>query len=343
MKRQITSTLTILLSLLFLQGLSISGFSQEEKVTGKWLMEKNGTTLEFIFKYDNNGESHITKKFNSSDFTGYKIGNQVTFSLTRPAGTMAFKGDIKADEGTGNFVFSPDESFVKAIRDNGFKPMKIEGLMLSLFQNTHISYFAGLKRLGYSELSSSRLLAFIALEITPDYIGSMRNWTGEELTANELVQCAALDINENYAKQMAQAGLDLSPIDLVRFKAMDIDLSYIADMRKVGFDNLDANKVTQLKGLNITPEYVSEIRNLGFKGASLSEIVQFKALGISEKFINEIKQAGYPNLTIRELTQCKALNIDRSMIKKAKDFNDGKLPEFRRLITIAALRQRPGR
>ena len=372
MKRLITTTLPILLSLLFLQGLMVSGFSQQEKATGKWSMEKDGSGFKFEIEYiRSDGKSTQSEKFNTSDFTGFKIGNQVSFSVVRPAGTMVFKGDVKANEGQGTFVFTPDNGFAKAITDNGFEAMKIEGMMLALFQNTPKSYFADLKKLGYSGLPNARLLAFIALEITPDYISGihkagypdlpagnivtfkamkitteyirdMREWVGKDLTANELVQYSAMKIDKDYAKEMAQSGLDITPNQLVQYKALKIDPSYIADMRAVGFKDLNSNQITQLKGMDITPEYVAKIRELGFTEASSNEILQFKAMGITEAFVKDLKQAGYTDLSISQLAQCKALNIDRELIKKATDFYDGKRPEFRKLVTFAALRHSPG-
>jgi hypothetical protein len=371
MKRLITSSLSILIAVIFIQGSIASVHGQQKKTTGEWRLEKKGSSLNFSFKIEDNDGFTNQNTFIASDFVGFKTGNNITFSLTGPAGKMVFKGDVSANQGTGTYVFTADNSFIKIAKENGFDNIKIKVLLVALFKQTPKNYFVDLKKLGYSDIGS-KLSAFIALEITsqyiiaikdagypdlsagqmvtfralgisPDYVSKIRKWVGEDLSSSEIIQYAALGVDDNYARKMNQTGLVLSPQDLVRFKALNIDPEYIASMRKLGFEDLNPNKITRLKGLNITPEDVIKIRKMGFRYAGVNEIVQYRAMGLTEEFVLEMNKAGYPNLTIHQLTQCKAMNINYAIILEAKDSFEGKLPEFSKLIQFAALRHTPGK
>ena len=371
MKRLITSSLSILIAVVFIQGSIVSVHGQQQETTGEWKLEKKGSSLNFSFKIEDNDGFINQNTFKASDFVGLKTGNKITFSLTGPAGKMVFKGDVSANQGMGTYVFTADNSFVKIAKENGFDNIKIEGLMLALFQQTPKSYFVDLKKLGYSgigskliafialgitpkyimaikdagypDLSAGQMVTFKALNISPDYVTKIRKWVGEDLSSSEIIQYAALGVDDNYAREMNQTGLVLSPQELLRFKAQKIDPGYIASMRKLGFEDLNPSKIAQLKGLNITPEVVTKIRKMGFRNAGVNEIVKFRAMNLTEEFVSEMNKAGYPDLTIHQLIQCKAMNINSAIIREAKDFYEGNLPEFSKLIHFAAMKRTPGK
>jgi len=245
MKRNITLTLSIIIALLVLPGLTLSTYSQKKEISGKWTMVKEGTELDFQFRFGEESKGMVSHSLVASDFVGYQVGKNVNFSMTRPAGKLVLKGDIDTNSGKGTFNFTADNSFIKAMENSGFEEMKVYGLMLATIKNTPKSYFSDLKNLGYSDLSSSRLTAFIALDITPLYIKSIHNagysdlpenkmvsfkalgitseyidkvkkWVGDDLTENELVQFSSMGIDEEYANKMSKSGIEISPKQISR-------------------------------------------------------------------------------------------------------------------------------
>src|SRR5210317_140875 len=119
MKNQITHRITLLISLFIISGLTNGGFAQTEKLTGNWTIQHDNGTIDLRMILDHEADyNYQTNKLVSSDFTGYKVGKAVTFSLERPAGKIDFKGDIDDKGGNGTFTFYPDIYFIKEIADN---------------------------------------------------------------------------------------------------------------------------------------------------------------------------------------------------------------------------------
>ena len=52
MKRLITSSLSILIAVIFIQGSIASVHGQQKKTTGEWRLEKKGSSLNFSFKIE---------------------------------------------------------------------------------------------------------------------------------------------------------------------------------------------------------------------------------------------------------------------------------------------------
>jgi hypothetical protein len=341
------------------------------KLDGKWEVEPTDKSggKELLFqlrssKIEGNDNWTFSEELGKSELDGFANGDNVAFSLKRPAGSIKFSGTIKNDTGDGTYIFTPDNEYVRALAEYGYN-LNAHELLLFAFKNQTIDYIKQLTNLGYKDVSESNLIALTALDVSidyirtisaagfddlpasqliafkaqnidPEYISRMKKLAGEDLSANEIISFAALGITEKYVAEMSQAGYKLSGNQLTAFKAMDISPEYIKELAAYGLKDLDADKVVELKAQNITPDYIELCKKMGFKDLSIDNIVQLKIFNIDKSYIDQIKAEGYPDITLEEAVQFKIFEIDKAFIKKTTDYL-GRKPTPEKLVEMKAV------
>jgi hypothetical protein len=371
MKKLLAFLMFSLIPCLFTSGLI---FAQADggKLDGKWEVEpsdkKDGKELQFQLrssKIQGNNHWSISEELSKTELAGYTNGQNVVFSLKKPAGTIRFSGNIANDTGDGTFSFTPDNDYVKALSDYGYH-LNSNELMLFAFKNQTIGYIKELKSIGFEDISEgnlialtaldvdmdyihkikaagfddlpvSQLIAFKAQNIDPEYITSMKKLSGEDLSANEIVSFAALGITEKYVEEMSKVGYKLSGSQLTEFKSMEITPEYVKELAAYGLKDLDAQKIVELKAQNITPAYIESCKKMGFKDLSIDDIVQLKIFNIDKAYIDQIRAEGYPDITFENVVQFKIFNIDKDFIKKTTDYLGSK-PTPEKLVEMKAVR-----
>lgn len=369
--KKIISFLLITLGTYFLTCGFVFAQAQDGKLDGKWEVEPSDNhdekDLQFQLRSSKiQGDNHwsFTEQLNKSELEGYANGQNVVFSLRRPAGTIKFTGNMSNDSGNGTFTFIPDNEYVKALANYGYS-LSAHELMLFAFNNQTIEYVKQLNSMGYKEISESNLVALTALDVSidyirkinaagfedlpvsqliafkaqninADYISRMKKLAGEDLSANEIISFAALGITEKYVADMNQVGYKLSGNQLTTFKALDITPEYVKELSAYGLKNLDAEKIVELKAQNITPDYIESCKKMGFSDISIDNVVQLKIFNIDKAYVDQIKAEGYPDITLEEVVQFKIFNIDKAFIKKTTDYL-GKKPSPQKLVQMKAV------
>jgi hypothetical protein len=347
----------------------LSGQSGAQKLEGTWKMEAEEAGLHFQFeatdKSAKGGLSHnnFSVTVSKSDLTGFKSGDNVSFSIKKPGGEVAMTGDVKGEEGEGKFVYTPDAGYVKSFADAGYKDLSLNILLLFTLKNADINYVSNIRKLGYPELSEDNLVALVALDVSVDYIKQIHDAGFKEIAISKLIGFKALNVDPVYIANMKKlSGGDLSADDITAFAALKIDEKYAEEMYKSGY-KLSGNSLIQFKALGITPEYVKEIMSAGLKDISEDEIVQLKSqkidghylievkemgfgieidvplivklkiFKIDKAYIEEMKAAGYPGLSTDQLVDFKIFHIDKTFIEKATKFLGSK-PSPEQLIQL---------
>jgi len=366
--KKIIACLMLTLSTCFITGAYVSAQSEAGKPDGKWEVEpsdkKDGKDLQFQLrssKLQGNDHWSFFEQLSKSELTGYVNGQNVVFTLKRPAGTVKFTGNVTNDIGNGTFTFIPDNDYVKALSDYGYS-LSVQELLLFAFKNQTIGYVKELNSLGYKDISESNLIALTALDVSidyirkisaagfddlpvsqliafkaqnidPEYIARMKKLAGNDLSANEIISFAALGVTEEYAAEMRQAGYELSGNQLTEFKALGVTPAYVKELDAYGLKDLDAQKIVELKAQNITPAYIESCKKMGFKDLSMDNIIQMKIFNIDKAYVDQIKAAGYPDITLEEAIQFKIFKIDEEFIMKTTDYL-GKKPTPEKLVQL---------
>jgi hypothetical protein len=331
--------------------LALASLTFAQQVTGTWtafVNKKDADRLNFQFRKDGNRHSNMGTDFRLSDLSGLapdvlNAGSRdVKFTLTRDAGVVSFDGHFRDGAGVGNYRFTPNGDYVKAmaalgfsglsdeklfemamidvsisytreLQSLGFKP-DVEGLIEARIFNVDRAQVEGLKSVGYEGQSLKKLVELRVHGVTPEYIKEMRA-VGFNESLDKFAEMHIFGVTPEFRQTMAQAGYpNLGAEKLVEFKIHGITPAFIQQMKFLGFTDLSASKLTELKIFNVNAQQVDELKQMGYTGLSADKLVELRVHGIGRDFIERVQKAGYKHPSIDELVEMKLFGI-----KKNKD------------------------
>lgn len=216
------------------------------------------------------------------------------FTLTRPAGTLTFRGKFEGKEGYGRFTFAADQSFLEWLNKEGISGMEDQMVIFLFFANTGKEYVEFLKKSGYNKISGEDLGRLAIHELDRKTIESFLE--------------AARDLGDE------RPSID----DLLNLKIHDLDRDYIRAMAKTGFKGLNLENVLNAKIQDVTPEYVQQCRDMGFKGQTLDEVIGFKVHEITPEFMQQCRNMGFKEVNADDLMQLKIHEITPEFLQEMK-------------------------
>jgi cytoskeletal protein RodZ len=169
------------------------------------------------------------------------------------------------------------------------------------------------------EVSINDIISIKALNITPEYIKSLKEAGYSDLSNGKLISMKSQDITADYIKGLQAAGFkDLSANDLISFKAQEITPEYARSLRDAGFPDLSNHHLISMKAQGITAAYIKELKTT-FKDLSPNDVVSFKAQGITKEFVQSFEALGYKDIRVNQIISLKALGVTPEYIKGFKD------------------------
>ncbi|MCW3090515.1 MAG: peptidase BlaR1 [Ferruginibacter sp.] len=301
------------------------------QTSGNWFATIKGDKINIQFRNDDEGHSSNGTTFQLSEFKDLPKDKPGTFTLTREAGTMEFKGKFDGDKGMGEYQFKPDKSYSDAMYKEGIDVKEDRDGMVFFLVNVKRSYVQMLKQQGYTDLDKDKLVPLAALDINEAYITSIKQAGFTRIDLDNLVPFKALNVDKAYIEEIRNTGYkDITPDKIITFKAQGIDGKYIADFRnstnnELKEKNEDAVNQKNNKNLNLDKGKNKALDLTGNrqKNKNLNndddDLIAFKALKIDEPFINSFKEVGYNNLSNSNLISMKAVGVTPVFIKSFRD------------------------
>lgn len=306
--------------------LCFSVYAASDMKSGVWTAELNtdGTALQMtLFRgHDSEGRNNSMMGFRLklASLTGLNAADvraasaNVQFTLTRPAGSIAFEGRFSNGTGAGSFRFTRNEGFERE-----------------------------LAAIGYSSFNDNEMLAMMESDFTPQVVRDMRA-LGYQPTKQQVVEMAIFNVNADMVREFARLGYpNLSFQSLVNLRVGHVDAAYITAMKELGYDNISASKLANLAILGVTPAYVRELRSAGLGELSSQSIENlrigritkesiegYKRLGlnptprelgdfgihkVTPEYIEQLRALGYTNLTPQQLIEMRIFRVTPEFIR----------------------------
>ncbi len=172
--------------------------------------------------------------------------------------------------------------------------------------NIDAAYIESLRKAGYPNLSTNKLVAMKAQGITAEYIQGLHAMGFKNVSASNLIAVKAQNINAAFVNGLKGVGyynLDLK--DLIPVKALGIGPDYIKGFQDAGYKDLPLHQLVAMKAQGITPALVKEYKSLGLGEVSVNDVLAAKATGTTPTFIRSMKQKGHNLKSINKYIQLK--------------------------------------
>jgi hypothetical protein len=265
----------------------------QEAVTGTWKAEvkteKNDKIqVSFERKTEKGGKHQHGSSFAYSDFQGLtreKAQNgRVSFSLAREAGTIECEGEFTNGKGAGTFRFSPNKSYVDAMRSRGFdfeKPSK------------H----------GHGDEPENRLFAAATINVTTALADDLLSANFGKLDVDDLFKAAIFKVDSKFMREMKDSGFpNLGMEELVKARIFKIDGEFLRELAAQGFSDEPFENVVKMRIFKITPEFITGVRSEGFQNIDIEDLVKMKIFNINAEFIRQARAEGVP-MDVEKLVQ----------------------------------------
>lgn len=316
---------------------------------GSWFATIKGEKINFQFKNNDDDNSSNGNSFQLNEFKDLPRDKAGTFTLTREAGTMEFKGKFEGDKGMGEYKFLPNKNYSDEMRKEGIDVAADRDVMVFFLVNVKRSYVQMLKQKGYTDLDKDKLIPLAALDVSEAYITSIQQAGFKNIDLDNLVPFKALNVDKAYIDEIRNAGYkNVTPDKIITFKAQGIDGKYIADFRnssKAGTidkqDEDDDAEDNNDKNHNKNPDLnknknqhlnsnKNDHKNKSADKHDDDDVIAFKAMNIDAAFVNSFKEVGYNDLSNSDLISMKAIGVTPEFIKSfsSAGFNNLKADEL---------------
>jgi hypothetical protein len=263
-------------------------------LSGEWTAsvesekEPNKLYLSFERRTEKGGHSNMGSNYDYAELQGLsreqaRAGGPVRFSLVREAGTIECEGSFREGRGSGTFRFTPNQSFVSAMKARGFDFEKDSSKWDD--ERDH----------------EDRLFAAATLNVTTALADDLLAADFGKLDVEDLFKAAIFKIDSRFMREMKESGFPgLGMEELVKARIFKIDADFVRQTARMGFDKEPFESLIKMRIFKVTPEFVAEVRGEGLTDLSVEDLVKMKIFKIDADFIRRAKADGTP-LEVEEL------------------------------------------
>ena len=249
--------------------------------------------LSFERRTEKGGRSNMGSNYDYSELQGLTsqqahADGPVRFQLVREAGTIECVGSFSGGRGSGTFRFTPNQSFVSAMKARGFDFEKEDGRMFGDERDRD---------------REDRLFAAATLNVTTALADDLLSADFGKLETEDLFKAAIFKVNSKFMREMKESGFPgLGMEELVKARIFKIDANFVREAARMGFDKEPFESLVKMRIFKVTPDFVTEVRNEGLTDLSVEDLVKMKIFKIDADFIRRAKADGTP-LEVEELVQ----------------------------------------
>jgi hypothetical protein len=246
--------------------------------------------LSFSRRTEKGGFNNMGSSYAYSDIKGLSreqalAGGQIRFSIEREAGTIVCDANFVNGKGTGTFVFTPNMSFVDAMKSRGFDFSQNKG------------------KSSDEDSVVNRLFAATTLNVTTALADDLLSANFGKLDVEDLFKAAIFKVDSRFMREMKDSGFQgLVFEDLVKARIFKVDAEFVRQVATMGFQNEPFESLVKMRIFKITPEFISQVRSEGFQNLEIEQLVKMKIFNINADFIRQARSEGVP-MDIEKLVQ----------------------------------------
>jgi DNA-binding transcriptional MerR regulator len=298
--------------------------------TGQWLVEfRTGEDkVQFSLRYESRN-GHDTNN------TGFHIapdqlrgltreqamsgGTHVQFQLKRDAGTFNCEGWFKDGNGSGHFVFSPDQSFAAELKRQGYGTPSAEQQFHMALSDVSLAFIEELKAQGYEQPTLAQLVDSGNHGVRLEYIQGLKSLGYNLRKIEDLIEMKDHGVSLNFIRDMTASGYERIPAEeLVRLKDHGVNPDLIRALKAAGYAQLSLNQLVEMKDHGVNTKFISELDTLGYSRLPIEQLVEMKDHGVSAGFIQDLKGLGYDHVSVDLLIRLRDHGVTTSFIQRMK-------------------------
>jgi hypothetical protein len=206
--------------------------------------------------------------------------HDVSFAITRDAGTIDCKGFVQDQRGAGLFTFQPNPQYRPEMAKLGFQFEERELFSATLF-DVSIEFARAMKGLAVHGLDAGKLLAFRIHGVTPQFVRDLRAAGLEAADAGKLIAFRIHGVTPQFVNELNGAGIKVTDEDkLIAFRIHGVSAEFAGEISHLGFPHAPPDQLIALRIHGVTPEYIEGLRSKGMQNLTLEQLINLRIHGI---------------------------------------------------------------
>ena len=206
--------------------------------------------------------------------------HDVSFAISRDAGTVECKGFVQDQRGAGLFTFQPNPQYRPEMAKLGFEFDDRELFSATLF-DVSFDFARAMKSAAVRGLDAGKLLAFRIHGVTPQFVRDLRAAGLEAADAGRLIAFRIHGVTPEFVNELRGAGLKVTDEDkLIAFRIHGVSAEFAGQIGHLGFPHAPADQLIALRIHGVTPEYIEGLRSKGMQNLTLDQLISLRIHGI---------------------------------------------------------------
>jgi hypothetical protein len=187
-------------------------------------------------------------------------------------------GDLTVDQLIAMKIQGITPEYVRGLHEQGLHP-DADHLLAMKIQGVTPAYVRDLRGLGLNP-EVDQLIAMKIQGVTPEYVRGLHE-QGLQPDADDLVSLRIQGATAEYVRDIHALGLKPSVDEFISMRVQDVTAQYIKDLQAAGF-KFDVDEIIAAKIQGITPQFIERAVKHGIQNLNLEKLMQLKNLGILE-------------------------------------------------------------
>lgn len=128
------------------------------------------------------------------------------------------------------------------------------------------------------------------------FVSNMANAGYRNLSTDDIVRLAVIDVTIAHVRGLAQAGYPNLPFDdLIRTRIHKVTPDFVRDLAAVGYKNIAVEDLIKMGIHGATPANIKALQDQGIRGLPVEELIKFRIHKVTPEFIKAMEARGYKN------------------------------------------------
>lgn len=151
------------------------------------------------------------------------------------------------------------------------------------------------------------------------FVTNMGSLGYRNLTSDDLVRLAVIDVTTAHVRGLGQAGYATLPLDdLIKTRIHRVTPEFVRDLAGVGYKNVAIEDLVRMAIHGATPANIKALQDAGIRGQSVDDVIRLRIHKVTPEFIRALGQRGYRGVPAEDLVRMRIHKVTPEEIDALK-------------------------
>ena len=181
------------------------------------------------------------------------------------------------------------------------------------------AFVAGMGTAGYRELTGENLVRLAVVDVTLGHVRGLAQAGYANLPLNDLVRTRIHKVTPEVVRDLAGVGYrNVAVEDLIKMSIHKATPEFIAALNARGFQNVATDDLVKMRIHKVTPEEVDQLKTLGYGAMGVDQLIKFRIHKVTPDYIRGMREVGFVTVSEDQLVKMRIHKVDAQFIRDAR-------------------------